>query len=61
MTTKSGPARETMALARCGCQHEYQDARYGPGMRQHTIGGKSVAAPLYRCTVCGREKTEIIR
>ena len=58
---KGEPMKATMVVARCGCQHEYQDARYGPGMRQHTIGGTSVASPLYRCTVCGREKTEVIR
>ncbi len=60
MSKKDEPIKATMVLGRCGCRHEFQDARYGIGMRQHTIG-KSTKTPPYRCTVCGREKHEIVR
>lgn len=38
-------------VIRCECRHEFQDSRYGTGMRVHTpkkTGG-------WRCTVCGKE------
>lgn len=43
-----------MAMTRCDCVHEYQDAKYGKGNR--------VATPMkdnkgVRCTVCGKTHT----
>jgi hypothetical protein len=37
----------------CGCQHEYQDKRYGLGKRVHNQTKKKT----WRCTVCEREKS----
>lgn len=41
-------------VKRCGCISGpaalYQNARYGVGMRVHTVGFK-----VLRCTVCGHE------
>lgn len=39
----------------CNCNHEFQDSRYGLGLRVHTVGGKA-NSPTFRCTVCGKEK-----
>lgn len=39
-------------IMKCECRHEFQDAKYGTGMRVHTpkkTGG-------WRCTVCGKER-----
>ena len=37
-----------MAIQKCVCKHEFQDATYGKGMRVHTEAkDKSL-----RCTVC---------
>ncbi len=34
----------------CTCKHEYQDTKYGKGMRvKNSMHGG------YRCTVCGKE------
>lgn len=37
----------------CDCKSEYQDSKYGKGVRIHTVGkeGKS-----FICTVCGKKK-----
>lgn len=37
----------------CGCQHDYQDQRYGQGKRvcNRTAGKQNVQ---FRCTVCGK-------
>jgi hypothetical protein len=45
-------AREGCAMARCNCVSEYQDARYGQGMRVFNIGRAAGA-----CTVCGAKKS----
>ncbi len=45
-------------IATCNCEHEYQDESYGPGRRVHNKTTKRVGeASVYRCTVCGAEKT----
>lgn len=36
----------------CTCAHEYQDARYGAGLRVHNSVGKIKNG--WRCTVCSR-------
>ena len=37
----------------CGCQHKYQDERYGKGRR---LFNKTAKEGVYRCTVCGDTK-----
>jgi hypothetical protein len=51
--------RRKMAIIKCNCKHEFQDKKYGNGMRVHNYalklrsnGGK----PGYRCTICKNEK-----
>jgi hypothetical protein len=48
---------ETKKL-RCSCAHEYQDEKYGAGIRVHNYGEKkSVGGNAgYACTVCGNVK-----
>lgn len=43
---------ERVKLIKCSCNHEFQDKRYGKGIRVHNWREK---ANSYRCTVCGRE------
>ncbi len=38
-------------IMKCSCKSEYQDKKYGSGMRVHTIGNKKTT-----CTVCGANK-----
>lgn len=44
----------------CTCKNEYQDAKYGKGMRimNHTEKGKTPTSTTWRCTVCKREVTK---
>lgn len=42
-----------VAVKRCGCLSEYQDKKYGPGLRVHNFAPKK---PAWRCSVCGTEK-----
>lgn len=37
-----------------GCKHEFQDSRYGAGMRVFNVGGTK-ESPKNRCTVCGSD------
>lgn len=37
----------------CDCKHEFQDKKYGEGIRLHTVNAKG---DKFRCTVCGKEK-----
>ena len=45
---------------RCTCKSEYQDEKYGKGIRVHNKTGisgvRSVGQSGWRCTVCGRDK-----
>lgn len=42
-----------MAIGKCSCKHDFQDKKYGPGMRSGSpLKGKP---GQYRCSVC--EKT----
>lgn len=36
----------------CGCRHEWQDSRYGAGLRVMNRKASVGASPRYRCTVC---------
>lgn len=43
-------------IKRCTCTHEYQDKKYGKGMR--VMDQTAEVRPVtYRCTVCEKEKT----
>jgi len=43
----------------CGCNHEYQDKRYGKGMRIHNEAPKKpTGAGGWVCTVCGKAKSK---
>lgn len=52
-TEKSRTAGEAVAILPCSCKHEFQDQRYGRGMRVANPSRKS--PPMWRCTVCGKE------
>ena len=43
----------TTEIKKCKCKHEYQDKRYGKGMRLHN---ETVKDKGWRCTVCGNVK-----
>jgi len=50
---------ERTEVLTCTCQHEYQDKKYGKGMRVHNkAAGNKGTEKKWRCTVCGatREK-----
>lgn len=41
-------------LKPCSCKHEYQDKKYGLGIRVHNVGGsKDIKTKI--CTVCGNK------
>lgn len=45
-------------ILRCTCEHEYQDEKYGKGMRVHNERAKDPKSPQeYRCTVCLKVRT----
>lgn len=45
-----------MRVLRCSCTHEYQDAKYGRGMRMcNPMQSGRGAIDGYRCSVCGKE------
>ncbi|MEW6482869.1 MAG: hypothetical protein AB1397_07765 [bacterium] len=39
-------------IKQCNCENNFQDERYGKGMRVFNTAGKGTKL---RCTVCGRE------
>lgn len=42
---------------RCTCDHDYQDAKYGQGMRVFNLGMKTKGSGTKAtCTVCGKER-----
>lgn len=44
-------------ITHCDCKNEFQDARYGAGMRVHNWAPKVLSgAGGYRCTVCQKIK-----
>ena len=44
-----------VALLQCTCKNEWQDKRYGKGVRLHNRMGKT---DKFRCTVCGFERSK---
>lgn len=58
---EDAPVKANTAVLRCGgptCISEFQDQRYGAGMRVHnrTKQSKQAAEQRWRCTVCKGEK-----
>jgi len=45
------------AIKQCDCVHEFQDKRYGKGMRVHTPTKSIKSGGAWRCTVCEKVKT----
>lgn len=45
-------------ILKCTCKHQYQDDKYGQGMRVFNIipPKKGISQESYRCTVCGQVK-----
>ena len=41
----------------CACKHNYQDLKYGKGKRVHNKTEKGTGKVVWRCTVCGTEKS----
>lgn len=41
-------------LIKCTCKHEYQDKKYGKGLRV----ANNTKLETWRCTVCGKEKAK---
>lgn len=44
-------------IQKCNCRHEFQDSRYGTGNRVHNESRGKNKELVYRCTVCGDEKS----
>lgn len=49
--TTTDSKKQGNSIRRCNCTSTYQDSKYGPGMRVHTVGKKQET-----CTVCGLKK-----
>lgn len=49
---KGSPAAKAPIVRSCNCQHEFQDQRYGKGLRLHNPRKEG----KYACTVCGSLK-----
>lgn len=47
---------ESEMILRCSCLSDFQDKRYGLGLRLFNQGKASPGSRLYRCTVCGNER-----
>jgi len=45
-----------VTIEKCTCSHEYQDKKYGKGMRVHNKAPKVDKDKGRRCTVCGVSK-----
>ena len=45
-------------VRKCTCKNEYQDKKYGKGMRVHnpTLGGRGSTKGGWRCSVCEATK-----
>ena len=52
-TTQAASAKYGTVVKACTCSSEYQDKRYGVGLRVHNLCSKGEKA---RCTVCTKEK-----
>ena len=51
-TTQTSSAKYGVVIKTCTCNSDYQDKRYGVGLRAHNLCKKGEKA---RCTVCSKE------
>ena len=51
-TTQTSSVKYGTVIKACICNSEYQDKRYGAGLRAHNLCKEGEKA---RCTVCGKE------
>ena len=51
-TTQTSTAKYGTVIKVCTCDSEYQDKRYGAGLRVHNLCKKGEKA---RCTMCSKE------
>ena len=49
---------DTTKVLPCACAHEYQDKQYGKGNRLHNWARAAMKTGGWRCTVCGKEKSQ---
>ena len=47
-------SKNEIKLKKCECVNEFQDQRYGPGIRVMNPRPNPTESERYRCTVCGR-------
>lgn len=45
-------------ILRCTCKHDFQDQKYGFGMRVHNSKQGKGVKDSYNCTVCGNNKSK---
>ena len=51
--TKTLPSRDNTRILNCSCASQFQDERYGCGLRLHNrMKQTDPAKQLWRCTVC---------
>lgn len=49
--------KEDIKILQCVCEHDFQDKKYGKGMRVMNPANQRGKMPgRYRCTVCGKER-----
>lgn len=64
MSANSGTSKELsiapIKILKCSCRSEFQDRKYGKGMRVHNPA-KDGALIKYNCTVCGPGPRKEIR
>lgn len=60
MPVSMAATRAKPEVIRCNCKHDFQDTKYGPGMRLMNPTSKQADAKggptVYRCTVCSQER-----
>lgn len=44
-------------ILKCECKHDYQDKRYGCGMRVHNALAPAKGSQQWRCTVCEKVRS----
>jgi exosome complex RNA-binding protein Csl4 len=49
-------------ILRCTCINKFQDKKYGKKLRIfNRLGDAKSLDPMYKCTVCGNERTRKIK
>jgi hypothetical protein len=47
----------TTKVMKCSCTNEYQDTKYGTGMRVHNLKSQQGKPVGWKCTCCGTVRT----